>query len=483
MAARRRRSVEIVIAAVGRVTRTVRAVNRQFDSMLRPIRNVRRAADRLRQSTEFRALGRSLRGLGGIVRRFGFLAAAGFGAASVAIRRFIGLGDDVAKTADKLGVGVEALQELRFAAQRTGVEQSTFDMALQRFTRRAAEAASGTGEARGALKFLGIQLRDTRGEIRPTEDLFADVADAMQRIENPALRLRVAFKLFDSEGAVLVNTLAGGSDELNRLRQEARDLGGIMDEETARAAEELEDRIADLTLGIRGMFFQISRELLPVVHDTVRGMLDWIRENREWIRTDLPQNVRMVAEGVRDLLALVTRIVPRVVEFVNAIGGLRTIFIALAVVLAGKLALALIGVVTAIAAIGAVPLLIAAAVAAIVAGAALVLTHWEPIREFFLDLAGIIRDKVMVAVDFWRGVAERLGLADPVVNAQLAGAPAQPLQGLAAASGVQSVAEVRGQVGVRIDVAGDANARVTDVDAGGDLDIAADVGPLGGGLL
>jgi hypothetical protein len=41
---------------------------------------------------------------------------------------------------------VEALQELRFAANASGVEQQTLDMALQRFTRRAAEAAQGTGE-------------------------------------------------------------------------------------------------------------------------------------------------------------------------------------------------------------------------------------------------------------------------------------------------------------------------------------------------
>jgi hypothetical protein len=48
----------------------------------------------------------------------------------------------VGKTADKIGVGVEALQELRFAAKASGgVEQQTLDMALQRFTRRAAEAA------------------------------------------------------------------------------------------------------------------------------------------------------------------------------------------------------------------------------------------------------------------------------------------------------------------------------------------------------
>jgi hypothetical protein len=62
--------------------------------------------------------------------------------------RTISAADAIGKTADKIGVGVEALQGLRFAAKASGVEQQTLDMALQRFTRRAAEAANGAGEAK-----------------------------------------------------------------------------------------------------------------------------------------------------------------------------------------------------------------------------------------------------------------------------------------------------------------------------------------------
>jgi hypothetical protein len=57
----------------------------------------------------------------------------------VLVDRSISAADAIGKT-DKIGVGVEALQELRFAAKASGVEQQTLDMALQRFTRRAAEA-------------------------------------------------------------------------------------------------------------------------------------------------------------------------------------------------------------------------------------------------------------------------------------------------------------------------------------------------------
>ena len=47
------------------------------------------------------------------------------GGLAALVDRSISAADAVGKTADKIGVGVEALQELRFAAKASGVEQQT----------------------------------------------------------------------------------------------------------------------------------------------------------------------------------------------------------------------------------------------------------------------------------------------------------------------------------------------------------------------
>ncbi|HEX6267692.1 MAG TPA: hypothetical protein VFZ81_12440 [Burkholderiales bacterium] len=166
-----------------------------------------------RASGGLKGLGRQAELLGTGIRTLGgaLIGAATVGGLGALIDRSISAADAIGKTADKIGVGVEALQELRFAAKASGVEQQTLDMALQRFTRRAAEAAQGTGEAKDALAQMGIALRDQSGNLRRSEDLLADVADAFARIEDPAERVRLAFKLFDSEGVALVNLLRGGS--------------------------------------------------------------------------------------------------------------------------------------------------------------------------------------------------------------------------------------------------------------------------------
>src|ERR687892_750241 len=147
-----------------------------------------------RASGGLKGLGRQAELLRTGIRTLGgaLIGAATVGGLGALIDRSISAADAIGKTADKIGVGVEALQELRFAAKASGVEQQTLDMALQRFTRRAAEAAQGTSEAKDALAHMGIALRDQGGNLRSSEDLLGDVADAFARIEDPAERVRLA---------------------------------------------------------------------------------------------------------------------------------------------------------------------------------------------------------------------------------------------------------------------------------------------------
>jgi hypothetical protein len=70
----------------------------------------------------------------------------------------------------------------KWGKMTSGAEQQTLDMALRRFTYRAAEAANGTGEAKDALAEMGIVLRGQSGNLRRSEDLLGDVADAFARI-------------------------------------------------------------------------------------------------------------------------------------------------------------------------------------------------------------------------------------------------------------------------------------------------------------
>ncbi len=168
------------------------------------------------------------------------LGAAAIGAAG---QKLINYSDKLDKTSKKLGITTDFLQKFRFAAEQTGVETRTTDMALQRFARRLGEAANGGGELLPVLQQYNIQTKDAAGNTRKTEHVMADLADTIKGIEDPQERLRVAFKAFDSEGAALVTTLADGSAGLKAYGEQAEKTGQIIQEDNIATLVEFKDQM------------------------------------------------------------------------------------------------------------------------------------------------------------------------------------------------------------------------------------------------
>ena len=182
--------------------------------------------------------------------------------------------DAIGKTADRLGVGVEALQEYRVAASLTGVETAQFDAGLERFVVRISEAAQGSGEAKDALEDLGIPLRDRDGQLRSIESLLADVADRFAEQEDSTVRAGLAYDLFGRSGVGLVNTLRNGSAGLEELRAQARATGQILREDTVRSAEALNDRFTLASDSISVAFRGALVELAPVLVSTAEYLAE-----------------------------------------------------------------------------------------------------------------------------------------------------------------------------------------------------------------
>jgi len=186
----------------------------------------------------FADVGSSISGMFGRTL-IGTIAAVGAAFATLT-KRAISFGDSIAKTADKIGINVEALQQLRYAAKVVGVEQGTLDMGLQRFSRRIGEAANGTGELYKDIERLGIELRNADGTMRPLTEIMFDFADAVAAADSKQEQLRLTFKAVDSEAAGLVNLFRQGGDGMRYWMDRAVELGLVLDENLVRKAEVVE---------------------------------------------------------------------------------------------------------------------------------------------------------------------------------------------------------------------------------------------------
>ncbi len=294
------------------------ARDREFQ---RVMDRVIRKMDRLEQTSRRRLSGTS-RNFDRLASRMQALLPALAPAALIAGARSVAASlDEIGKTADRLGLTTDALQELRVAAVASGVSQQTIDMAMQRFGRRLAEARRGTGEAADALEEMDIRLVNLDGSARSMESVLDDVADAMSQVENQTDRNRLAMRLFDSEGVALVNMLRDGSAGLREMREEAHAAGAIIDEALIREAEEAQSQIDLMSTAVRANLSVALMQLMPIL----LGMAEALATGARWVGEFINQ-IRRLDPDVRDLQdfeAAIDEITAAMVEEVTQAQTLR----------------------------------------------------------------------------------------------------------------------------------------------------------------
>ena len=246
--------------------------------------------------------------------------AVGAGGLGLLVSQSLKSTDALAKTASKIGTTTEALAGLRFAAELTGVSTQTMDMALQRFTRRTAEAAKGTGEAKGAIRELGIDAKELNR--LPLDERMLVLADAFSNVENESDRLRLAFKLFDSEGAALVNTLSQGRDGLAEMLGEAKALGLTLSSTAAKGVEDANDAFTKLQSLFKGVRDQTVAALAPAIAllaDTFKNFLLEITEADGGIEKFAKGLAVNILESTSNALIGLQKFVNGTIEGINAV--------------------------------------------------------------------------------------------------------------------------------------------------------------------
>lgn len=223
--------------------------------------------------------GGSVMRLGGQVAKAGVaagLAAIAAAAASTAVQ-FQKL-DVIAKTSDKLGIATEKMAGLGLAFEQTGVDAKAGMVALQRMTRRIADARQGAGPAAKTLETLGLSA-DNLSRLSPDEAL-GRIADAMQGVTNQGEKVRIAFSLFDSEGVGLVNTLAGGSAGLRKFQKTAEGLNLAHTREELAKIVRANDAMNRVLKAITGAFQELAIATAPAVEATAtffkNVILGWV---------------------------------------------------------------------------------------------------------------------------------------------------------------------------------------------------------------
>lgn len=215
-------------------------------------------------------------------------AAAGIGAL---VLKTAATSDELVEMSDKVGIGVEQLQELKYIGEQTGTGVEAVTGSLARMIRGMGDAARGTGTAKDAFKDLGVEILDSNGNLRDSQVVFSEALEALGQVGNETERDALAMQIFGRSAQELNPLIAAGADGMAQMAQQARDMGAVMGEDTVVGMAALNDSIAGLKLGFQGIIGTLAAEFLPIVNEVVKFIQDVVVP---WLKEHLPLAIEVL---------------------------------------------------------------------------------------------------------------------------------------------------------------------------------------------
>ncbi|WP_024898794.1 hypothetical protein [Brucella rhizosphaerae] len=191
------------------------------------------------------------KGMNMALAKFG-IGGLGFGAitASVntAMKSIIALGDE-AKTA---GLKVESFQLWRRVADENRISVDALVDSFKELAIRGDEyAKTGKGSAAEAFAKLGMSPDEVKERIKNPSDLMLELIDRTRRLKDTAAGVRIFDELLGGQGGEqFVRLIEQGRAGIEASLNEAQKMGGIMDENFIRRAEEVDKKFNQIATTI-----------------------------------------------------------------------------------------------------------------------------------------------------------------------------------------------------------------------------------------
>jgi hypothetical protein len=401
--------LQAIITVANKASAPLRKINSDLNRMRAPIRGLTRAVKGLDRASGFKELRRSVKGLTGGLTKLSLVGAGAATAGFVAINKMAEAGDNIIKTATAVGMSTDALQEWRFVAERSGASTAAMDKSMQAFTKRMAEARGGTGELYSLLNRENPVLLDQLLAIKDNDKAFDHMIKTISKLGDQQSQILLADKSFSESGRDLVKVTAQGSEEIERLKKELRDMGGILNREVLKRSVDFKDEMTGMGIVTRKLAFTFGAELLPAVSGIMKEMQVWMKSLN---KDDIRQFGKDAAESIKGFAKWIKEVSPKVLAFVKSIGGIKAVVIGVGAVLTGPLlsAIATLG-----AALLATPFGLLATVA--VGAVGMITGAFNPLATYFPELwSGIVNTVGKFIADQIAEIKEFIGYISQITK-------------------------------------------------------------------
>jgi phage-related protein len=183
-------------------------------------------------------------------------------------------------------------------------------------------ATGNADKVADSLALIGLSVDDLKG--KNADEAFEIISEALSKVEDEALRVGVANEFFGEKiGTELIPILSSEISTIRDLRQEARDLGIVTNEQAAQAGE-FTDALDRTKQALSSLGVDIATTMMPILQSLIIKVRDeMIPVVKDWVFrwNNLDSDTKKM---VATLIGLVAAIGP-VLAIVGKVGPLLNI--------------------------------------------------------------------------------------------------------------------------------------------------------------
>lgn len=199
------------------------------------------------------------------------IAAIGIAATKMA-RSAANAAEKASLLSERLGLSVETMSELGYAARQHGHDMDKIADAVTDLNEKMVNSED-------KFEKWGIRVRIGNGAMRETEDVLLDVMDKLAELPTSAERVALANDLMSSSGRELLPFLQKGSGAFKRLSAEAKNFGATITSKEVQEAKQFQEQWRKFETVVDSLARKLGNKLIPFVG----GLLILARDTVEFL--------------------------------------------------------------------------------------------------------------------------------------------------------------------------------------------------------
>jgi hypothetical protein len=182
--------------------------------------------------------------------------------------------DALVETAEKIGIASTSLQVYEHAAKVCGTEQGALTSGLGLLQKNMLEAARGNDKAAQGFATLGVNIRDSHGNLKSVDAMLPELADKFAGMTDGTAKTGIAMELLGKSGKEMVPILNLGSAGLAGMKTELEGLGVKLDEAANQRMANFNDDIDRMKTKVGEAGVSIVSGMIPALESLMSAFLN-----------------------------------------------------------------------------------------------------------------------------------------------------------------------------------------------------------------